>query len=143
MAKKDKPNLSSGLKVGGKSLSELLYTKDKKALEELDSEAIQTSSIQESELKDEINEDDYLNAKDTILPFSTILRADLYLKAKRVEYWDRLSLREILENALEEYLSNKPSTMTPLPSKEKKKLKALKRPWDYRKDITEKRKKEE
>ena len=141
MAKKEKPSLSSGLKTGGKSLSELLYTKDKtNNVQELNIEA--NTTIQEEAKGEEINEEDYLSAKDTILPFSTILRADLYLKAKRVEYWDRSSLREILENALEQYLADKPSTEIPLPLNERKKLKALKRPWDYRKEVAEKRKKE-
>lgn len=139
MAKKNKLDLTSGLKTTGKSISELLYTKEK--LEEnIQTEPALDNREKESDEK-EINEDDYLNAKDIILPFSTILRADLYIKAKRVEYWDRTSLREIIENALEEYLSGKTSTKTSLPLKERKKLKALKRPWDYRKDVSEKRKK--
>ncbi|RDV11466.1 hypothetical protein DXT99_24720 [Pontibacter diazotrophicus] len=55
------------------------------------------------------------------IPFSTIMRADLYLKAKRVEYWDRTSLREIImETALEAYLKDNPSTQMPLPIKERK-----------------------
>lgn len=140
MAKnKEKLNLSSGLKTGGKSLSELIYSKDKPKANP--KEPIIKAPAGEQE-EGGISEQDYLEAGDVLLPFSTILRADLYLKAKRVEYWDRTSLREILEAALEAYLKDKSSTDSPLPAKERKKLKALKRPWDYRKEGAAKRKNE-
>ncbi len=133
--KKDRPSLSSGLKAGaGKSLSELLYSKDK---------AVSSQEPEEPAVEQEqgqIREQDYLEAGDVLLPFSTILRADLYLKAKRVEYWDRTTLREILETALEQYLNGKTSTSRALPEKERSKLKPLKRPWDYRKEGAAKRK---
>ncbi|MHA6250052.1 hypothetical protein ACXYMU_19120 [Pontibacter sp. CAU 1760] len=136
MAKnKEKLNLSSGLKAGGKSLSELIYSKDKTGAAPQEPQAPAGQ-----EQGGGISEQDYLDAHDVLLPYSTILRADLYLKAKRVEYWDRTSLREILETALEQYLKDKASTQTPLPEKERKKLKALKRPWDYRKEGADKRK---
>lgn len=138
MAKKEKLNLSSGLKSGtGKSLSELIYSKEKPKTDALD--CIE-EHVGRQDGGVEISEADYLNAIDVLLPFSTILRADLYLKAKRVEYWDRTSLREIIEQALETHLDGNPSTDTPLPLKERKKLKPLKRPWDYRKEGAAKRK---
>lgn len=138
MAKsKDRPNLSSGLRSGtGKSLSELIYSKDKPKADPEEQPAPEPVHRQEGA----ISEQDYLDA-DVLLPFSTLLRSNLYLKAKRVEYWDRISLREIMETALEEYLKDKPATGTPLPVKERKKLKALKRPWDYRKEGAARREK--
>lgn len=84
-----------------------------------------------------IDEQDYLDAFDKFLPFSTSLRADLYLKLKRYEYWGRTSVREILEEALEEHLKRKPDTEKALPAKEANKLKQLKTAQDYRKANSE------
>ncbi|TXK26547.1 hypothetical protein FVR03_21735 [Pontibacter qinzhouensis] len=71
-------------------------------------------------------EADYLDNKEFYLPFSTSLRADHYLLLKRIEYYDRLSIRELFEDILEQGLKNYPSRNKELPEKVVKKLKQLK-----------------
>ena len=77
-----------------------------------------------------INEADYLKGE-LVLPFSTSLRSDLYLKMKRVEYWNRMNVREVLEEALTEYLNKQPASKKKLPAKERNKLKQLKTAKEY------------
>lgn len=91
------------------------------------------------EIGSSIREQDYLDAVDSLLPFSTLLRADVYLKLKRMEYWSRTSIREIIENALVKELEGKLETKKALPVKERNKLKQLKTAGDYLKDRIEKK----
>lgn len=83
--------------------------------------------------QEETKEQLYLDAKDLYLPFSNNVRADQYLKLKRCEYWNRQSIREILEEILDDYLDKNPAANKALPDKEVAKLKALKSANDYMK----------
>ncbi|WP_299988815.1 hypothetical protein [uncultured Pontibacter sp.] len=76
-------------------------------------------------------EEQYLEATDQYLPFSTSLRADQYLKLKRLEYWNRMSQREIIENIMDLALNNLPNVDKELPESERAKLKQLKTANDY------------
>ncbi|RNI30928.1 hypothetical protein EFA69_06455 [Rufibacter immobilis] len=76
-------------------------------------------------------ESHYENEKNKFLPFSTSMRADLYLGLKRLEYHDKRTIRSILEEALEMYLKKQPHAKQPLPEKEAKKLKPMKTAIDY------------
>lgn len=77
------------------------------------------------------SEDIYLESTDQYLPFSTSLRADQYLKLKRLEYWSRMSIREIIENMMELTLDKFPDANKELPESERAKLKQLKTANDY------------
>ena len=70
---------------------------------------------------------------DKYLPFSSSIRADHYLKLKRLEYHSKQTIRQILEKALELYLNPKkqPQVHKPLPPTEAAKMKPLKTALDY------------
>jgi hypothetical protein len=76
-------------------------------------------------------EEVYLQSYDMYLPFSTNIRADLYLKLKRIEFHKKHSIRVILEDLLEKFIDSEPSAETPLPEHKVKKLKQLKSPIEY------------
>lgn len=101
-------------------------------LQNLDQENEDNSRLSDnnSEELSPIKEKDYLG-NEALLPFSTSLKADLYIKLKRLEYWQRTSVKEILEEALTNYLDQQPSTKKPLPVKERNKLKQLKTAREY------------
>ncbi|MFD1753579.1 hypothetical protein ACFSC6_00070 [Rufibacter sediminis] len=80
-----------------------------------------------------ISENDYLESRDLHLPFSTAIRADLYLKLKRVEYWDRTTIKKIIETVVEDYVNSTPTSKKSLPEGERAKLKQLKTAKDYNK----------
>jgi hypothetical protein len=73
----------------------------------------------------------YLEATEQYLPFSTSLRADQYLKLKRLEYWSRMSIREIVENMMDLTLDKFPDSKKKLPESERAKLKQIKTANDY------------
>jgi hypothetical protein len=75
----------------------------------------------------------YLNS-DKYLPFSNSIRADLYLKLKRLEFHSGKSIRFVLEEMMESYLALQPQAYMELPEKEVQKLKQLKSALDYHND---------
>jgi hypothetical protein len=77
------------------------------------------------------NEEAYLNATDIYLPFSNSIRADLYLKLKRIEFHRKQSMRSILEDLIEEFVKNEHNSKKPLPEAKIKKLKILRSATEY------------
>lgn len=70
-------------------------------------------------------EEHYIGVKDKFLPFSTSIRADLYLLLKRAEYHEKVKITKIINEVLEANLKKRPSTSKPLPEKEAAKMKSL------------------
>lgn len=75
-------------------------------------------------------EQDYLDSTE-YLPYSTALRADVYLKLKRLEYWSRTPMKDIIENSLLLAFEHLTDSEKELPVGERAKLKQLKTAKDY------------
>jgi len=56
------------------------------------------------------------------IPFSTRITSATFVKLKQVEYWERMTITEIVETALQQYLQGIPTAANPLPAKEQKRL---------------------
>ncbi|OUJ67867.1 hypothetical protein BXP70_28385 [Hymenobacter crusticola] len=56
------------------------------------------------------------------IPFSTRITTATFIKLKQAEYWERLTITEIVETALQQYLQGIPTATNPLPDKEQKRL---------------------
>ena len=97
----------------------------------------ENSSVKEIKIdasQSSINENEYLQSLDLYLPFSTAIRADLYLKLKRIEYWDRTTIKRELERLIEDFVNNQSASKKSLPVEERNKLKQLKSAKDYIKE---------
>ena len=62
-----------------------------------------------------------------LTPFSTRITKGLYTKVRQYEYWERVTITEIVELALEQYLSGKETAEKPLPERELKRLQEISR----------------
>lgn len=52
------------------------------------------------------------------IPFTNNLDQDLFTQWFTYSYWERLRLHDVLEDALREYLKDRPNTRRPLPPRQ-------------------------
>lgn len=62
-----------------------------------------------------------------LTPFSTRITRGLYRKVRQFEYWERMRITEIVEQALEQYLTGRETAEKPLPERELKRLQEISR----------------
>ena len=60
------------------------------------------------------------------IPFATLLNPTIFFELKRVSYWERMDAKEIVNEALSQYLQRFESARKELPQKELDKLMKLK-----------------
>ncbi|MCC9167895.1 hypothetical protein [Pontibacter harenae] len=90
-----------------------------------------SQGLKNEEANSMVNENEYIQSPDLYLPFSTAMRADLYLKLKRIEYWNRTTIKRELERLIEDFVDTQTASKKPLPVEERNKLKQLKTAKDY------------
>lgn len=68
-----------------------------------------------------------VNDEHELTPFSTRITKGLYKKVGQYEYWERIKITDIVEQALEHYLEGKEAALKPLPERELKRREEISR----------------
>jgi len=85
---------------------------------ELHEENEKRASVKSAVVQEEVPAEE----ENPFIPFSTRITSATFIKLKQAEYWERLTITEIVETALQQYLQGIPTAANPLPEKEQKRL---------------------
>jgi hypothetical protein len=94
-------------------------------LSDFEKEMYETHESNEVHEVHERNEVHVLNDNHELVPFSTRITKGLYKKVRQYEYWERVRITEIVEQALTKYLEGKETAEKPLPEKELQRQKEI------------------